>query len=128
PDGHLSKRPLRLFELKGARYVEFADPMSPLESLGLKPVWWDGEYAQYPARYLRFTDLEGNLLLTGQELAAQTRLEADQARAEAHQAKAEADQAKAEADQAKAEAEEAIARAARLAEQLRQAGLDPEQP
>ncbi|MGE0495142.1 MAG: Uma2 family endonuclease [Vulcanimicrobiota bacterium] len=112
PDGHLSKRPLRLFELKGTRYVEFADPMSPLESLGLKPIWWDGEYGKYPARYLRFTDLEGNLLLTGQELAAQTRLEADRA--------------KAEADRAKVEAEEAIARATRLAEQLRQAGLDPE--
>ncbi|MBX3167758.1 MAG: Uma2 family endonuclease [Candidatus Eremiobacteraeota bacterium] len=148
PRGHLSKkRPLRLFELRGGKYVECLDPTQPLELLGLKLALWDGTFQQVKGRYLRFADLDGRLLPTGAELleieaarlreteakAEQAEAKAEQAEAKAEQAEAKAEQAEAKAEQAEAKAEQAEAKAGhvaseneRLKARLRELGIDPE--
>jgi len=81
PMGLLNKkRRLRLFELRAGRLVELLDPFAGLELLGLKLCLWEGTYAQMSGTWVRFTDLEGNLLLTGAERVAQERERAEQER------------------------------------------------
>ncbi|MBI3929802.1 MAG: Uma2 family endonuclease [Armatimonadetes bacterium] len=99
PRAQLSKRPLRLYELKGALYVERVDPFTPMEPLGLRFVEWRGTYAQYSGGWLRWCDLEGSLLATGTERA----------------------------EQAEERAERAEERAERLAARLKELGLDPDE-
>jgi Uma2 family endonuclease len=120
----LGESALRLFELRGdtlqpvlvrpdqeVRFSELA--------LGLKV--WEGAFEGTVGRWLRFTDGEGHLLLTGTE-----RAEAERTRAEAERTRAEAERTRAEAERTRAEAERT--RADRLAERLRALGLDPDEP
>ncbi len=98
PVAHLGKKVLRLFELKGGRYVEWLDPTAPLEQLGgLRLTLWDGTYSQMEGRWLRWRDAEGKLLATGVERMEQERERAEQERE----------------------------RAERLAQKLRELGVDP---
>lgn len=98
PGGFLGKRSLRLFESRGASLVERADPFSAMEDLGLRLALWEGEYAQFRASFLRFANLSGELLATAGELA----------------------------ERASARAEQERERADRLAEKLRELGIDPD--
>lgn len=126
PKGKLNKKlPLRLFELRGGQFVELLDPTQPLEQLGLKLVLWDGVFQDVKARWLRFTDLEGRLLLTGAELVAEESKRVSTTEAKAEQAEAKAEQAEAKAEQAEAKAEQARAEAERLKARLRELGIDP---
>ena len=68
------------------------------------------------ATWLRWIDEQGNLILTGKELA-------ERETARSLQSQAEAARAKADATQAQAEKEAAIQRAEKLAERLRQMGV-----
>lgn len=104
PEGHLSRRPLRVYQHHGKRYVEMLDP-SVLPDVGLGLVLWEGEYEDYHATWLRWCDAEGRLLETGAESAAVARVLAADAE---HRAAA------------------AEARAAALAERLRALGGDPD--
>jgi Uma2 family endonuclease len=117
PGQFLGQRELRLFQLVGGRYVEMADPCT-MPELGLRFTFWEGTYQDVEARWLRFEDEQGDLLLTGSERAELERLKAKEAEAEAKEAKAEAKEAKAEAKEAKA-------RAAELEQKLRELGLEP---
>ncbi|MEM1032642.1 MAG: Uma2 family endonuclease, partial [Myxococcota bacterium] len=69
-----------------------------IESLGLKLGPWEGTFEQQTGTWLRFWDLDGELLLTGDE-------------------KAEAERHKAEAERQKADL---------LAAKLRELGVDPD--
>lgn len=114
PIGVLNKkRRLRLFEMRAGQLVELLDPFVGLELLGLRLCLWEGTYAQMSGTWVRFTDLEGNLLLTGTERAEQERERAEQAQ----------EQAKLAQEQAKLARE----RAERLARRLAELGVDPDE-
>lgn len=72
PFSHLGKRELRLFRLEGSRYVEMADP-TRMPELGLGFTFWEGLFLDVEARWLRFVDSDGRVLLTGAERADRER-------------------------------------------------------
>lgn len=113
----LSQRPLRIFQLTGASYVEKVDRLFPEFGLGL--TLWSGEYAGLAGEWLRWTDANGTLLETGKELA-----DRELARAEREQARAEREQARADREQARANEE--AERRALLEKKLRELGVDPD--
>ncbi|MEL6555757.1 MAG: Uma2 family endonuclease [Cyanobacteria bacterium J06621_11] len=113
---------LRVWSLVSGRYVELTSEVGitaagqsiQLETVGLGLTVWEGPYEeQIPQLWLRWCDTQGNLLLTGAEGKA-----IEKQRADAAQQKADAAQQKADAEQQKAE---------RLAEKLRQMGVDPDE-
>jgi Uma2 family endonuclease len=106
---------LEMYELVGGQYQRMAAnsrghyPVIPMEvEIGV----WEGTYQNQTQPWLRWWDLEGNLLLMGSERAAvaEQRVESAEQRAES----------------AEQRAESAEAKAARLIEQLRQLGIDPD--
>lgn len=80
PYAYLSKIPLRVYIRTGRGLIPQTHYV--LDELGLGVREWEGCYAGCHGRFLRFTDPQGNLLLTGGELAEKTQGEADTARAE----------------------------------------------
>ena len=131
PKKHIQDAVLRVFELSGGDYVERIDFRLPRVSLSL--TLWEGIYEQKRDRWLRWCDLEGNLLLTGAELAARENERATQAQQQATQAQQQATQAQQQAIQAQQQATQAQqqvtqeqTRAERLAAQLRALGIEPE--
>lgn len=142
PDKFLSDDVLKIYRLNGYEYQLHSGEQLPGIHIGLR--MWEGVYSEMRATWLRWVDEQGNLILSGKELAeretarslesqaeaaraqawaTQAQAEAVQAQAEAVQAQAEAVQAQAEATQAQAEKEAAILRAEQLAERLRQMGV-----
>lgn len=85
------------------------------KSLGLALTHWHGIYEGVTATWLRWETLSGKLLLTSQEIQTQ------RANTEAKRANAAEQQAQAEAKRANAEKQ----RAERLAQLLRDQGIDP---
>ncbi|MDY6781162.1 MAG: Uma2 family endonuclease [Cyanobacteriota bacterium] len=90
-----------------------------MEKVQLSLVLWEGEFEGGTFEWLRWQDAEGNLLLTGDEQAQQERQRTSQAEERASQAEERTSQAEERASQAEE-------RAARLAELLRQQGLNPD--
>ncbi|MFA5504096.1 MAG: hypothetical protein WC423_01630 [Vulcanimicrobiota bacterium] len=70
---------------------------------------WEGEFSAIQSTWLRWATLDGKMLALGSE--ERTR----------------ADEEKARADEEKARADEAIARAEKMAEKLRELGLNPDE-
>jgi Uma2 family endonuclease len=89
------------------------------QTLQLSLILWHGNYEGVTTTWLRWADLEGNLLPTGRELA-------NQAQQEAQQAQQEAQQAQQEAQQAQQEAQQVQEKNSRLAAKLREMGIDPD--
>lgn len=110
PKKLIGERPLRVFARQGLRYTELDAPW--LDQVGLGLTLWEGEYEGMRQVWLRWCDADGNLLLTGQEAAAEKerQLLAERARAE----------------QERQRAELAEQRAAALAAKLAALGIDPE--
>ena len=104
PFHHLGKRELRLFQLAGGRYVEMADPFK-MPELGLGFTFWEGRFLDVEARWLRFVNEKGELLLTGQEARERAEFEASQAQDYVKQAEAKAAQALSRAREAEVELE-----------------------
>ncbi len=108
--------------------------------LGVELGLWQGSYQNQTQLWLRWWDLQGNLLLTGSERAEweshraeQERQRAEQehqrAEQESHRAEQEHQRAEQEshrAEQERQRAEEAEQRVAQLVELLRERGIDPE--
>ncbi|GET35618.1 Uma2 family endonuclease [Microseira wollei] len=85
----------------------------PIPLLDVEIGLWRGTFLNNPEQlWLRWWDLEGNLLLTGQEEAALQRQRAEQEQQRAEQERQRAEQAE--------------RKAAQLAERLRAMGIDPE--
>ena len=74
---------------------------------------------------LRYFTANGEQVVTPQEAAIQQQLLSQQAQLEAQQAQLEAQQARAEAQQAQLEVQQERERAERLAQQLRELGIEP---
>ncbi|MFM7427329.1 MAG: Uma2 family endonuclease [Elainella sp.] len=102
--------------------------------LGLWLGTWRGVLDREPptgsCHWLRFYDAQGELVPLPEELAQreveQAQQQAEQAQREAELAQQQVEQAQREAEQAQQEAEQERLRAERLAERLRQLGVDPE--
>ncbi|MEM6432440.1 MAG: Uma2 family endonuclease [Cyanobacteria bacterium P01_D01_bin.115] len=84
----------------------------PIASLGVELGIWEGAYMNQTLPWLRWWDSDGNLLLNGDERAEQEKQRAEQEKQRAEQEKQRAEQEKQRAD--------------RLAEKLRELGVDPE--
>ena len=84
----------------------------PIEPLGVELGIWQGVYQNQEWPWLRWWDIEGNLLLTAEE-----RLEQERQEKELAQQRAEQERQRAEQERQRAE---------RLAEQLRALGIEPE--
>jgi len=84
----------------------------PIWQLGIELGMWPGIYRNVHLAWLRWWDDQGNLLLTGEEMAV---LAAQRAEQEAQRAEQEAQRA-----------EQAEERAAKLAAKLRALGIDPD--
>ncbi|MHB2020304.1 MAG: Uma2 family endonuclease [Candidatus Xenobia bacterium] len=82
PEGCLSNRPLRCWELHGRHYVDFVPSWLP--DFGLGGTVWTGEFEGMHAVWLRWTDRDGNLLPTPVEA-----LQAEQQRADAQRQRAD---------------------------------------
>jgi len=103
PDGELSREPLRAYRLRGLSFERMTEPVwFPEVGLGLR--LWEGRYEDRDATWLRWIDVQGDLIPTGKE-----NVEAERERAEAERERAEAERQRAD----------------RLAEQLRQLGVEP---
>lgn len=106
---------LEVYHLRDLTYQKLAPndrghyPISPL---GIELGLWQGSYQNQEQLWLRWWDNEGNLLLTGHERA--------------DLAEYRAEQEKQRAEQEKQRAELAEQKAAKLAERLREMGIDPD--
>ena len=107
---------LRAFELRGKTYHPIDAGLLPDVGLGL--TFWEGEYKQQQARWLRWCDADGKLILTGKEQAEQEKKRAGREKKRAARQKTRAEQAERQARQEKKRAE-------RLAAKLRSLGVDP---
>ena len=116
PSHQLGEQVLRVYELRGRHYVETG---TWLEDVGLGLTLWQGEFEGRQDTWLRWCDRDGNLLLTGDELAEQERLAKEQAEQRAEQSEQRAEQSEQRAEQAEQRAEQ-------LAERLRAMGIDPD--
>lgn len=94
--------------------------------LGVELGLWQGSYQNQTQLWLRWWDKQGNLLLIGDERAELERLRAEQERSRAEQAESLLEQERQRVEQESQRAQEALARAARLAERLRAAGIEPD--
>ncbi|MEM9825032.1 MAG: cell envelope integrity protein TolA [Planctomycetota bacterium] len=153
PEHYLSDDDIRWFTLHSSvlRPAPLAtDPGRPavaMPEVGLGLSLWTGLYESTDAMWLRWTDLDGKLVPTGRENAAeaQTRAQAEserarseseraqaaseRAQAESERAQAESERAQAESERAQAESEradQAVAERDRLRDLLRRNGIDPD--
>jgi Uma2 family endonuclease len=85
----------------------------PIPQMGVELGIWQGRYANMELPWLRWWDSEGNLLLTGEE-----RAEVERQRAENERQRAENERQRAENERQRAE---------RLAEKLREMGINPDE-
>jgi Uma2 family endonuclease len=120
------------FKLDTTVYTElpFKNDGFTSQTLGLKLLLWQGVYKNIEATWLRWASLEGDLLLLPEEIATQrAEIETQRAEIQAKRAENEAQRAKLEkqrADQERQQKEQALQRAARLAQILREQGIDPD--
>lgn len=88
---------LRVYVLTAGKYVELAEPFW-LETVGLGLTLWTGTFEDQPGLWLRWCDRSGEVIPTGKESSERERQRADSERQ----------------------------RATRLAERLREMGVDPD--
>ena len=104
PLQQLGDKILHVFGLTQGEYEQLEQLW--LDRIGLGLTLWEGTFEDVTATWLRWCDRDGQLLPTGAERAAQ---------------------AEAKTTEAEAKASAAEAKAAKLAEQLRALGVDPDQ-
>jgi hypothetical protein len=116
---------LTIYRLSGTGYERHSSSRFP--DIGLGVTLWDGTYEGKADTWLRWTDADGNLILTGKERAEQERQRAEQERQRAEQERQRAEQERLEKEQVLQQLEQERQRAARLAALLQQLGHDPGQ-
>ena len=124
PSYQLGKDILHIFELRGNVYTPLPKPWFGTINLGVTT--WHGEFEGRTDSWLRWCDADGNILLTGDELAQQEQERANQEQQRANQEQQRADQEQQRADQEQQRANQEQQRADRLAEFLRSQGIDPD--
>ncbi len=124
PLATLSTKPLRVFAFERGALVEQDAPS--LSAFGLALKTWDGEYECLRATYLRWCDLEGELLATGNERANDQQKRADDQQKRADDQQKRADDQQKRADDQQKRADDQQKRADALAAKLRAVGVDPD--
>jgi Uma2 family endonuclease len=124
PFGELRGETLVLHELYRGVYKPVSDFWFEELNIGLR--LWEGEYEDIQDRWLRWCDARGNVIPTGVELSAQERSRADEAVSRADEAVSRADEAVSRASELDSELQAERERSARLAEQLRALGINPD--
>jgi ATPase subunit of ABC transporter with duplicated ATPase domains len=118
---------LQAFQLAGNRYQAMellAGRIWILDlELGLAP--WQGEYRGKERQWLRRYDAKGNWIPTEVERVEQERQEKELAQQQAQQAEQRAQQERQEKELAQQQAQQAEQRAQKLAQRLRDLGIDP---
>ncbi|MEM8639732.1 MAG: Uma2 family endonuclease [Cyanobacteria bacterium P01_G01_bin.54] len=125
----VDKAAVEVYELVANRYQRCAPNERghfSIPALSVELGIWQGEYLNQQLPWLRWWDYHGNLLLNGDERAEQEKQRAEQEKQRAEQEKQRAEQEKQRAEQEKQRAEQEKQRADRLAEKLRQLGIDPD--
>lgn len=110
PFHELGDELLTIYVLSRGSYTVVTDRLLP--AVGLGATLWTGSYEDVNYTWLRWTDLAGNLLLTGNERAEHERGRADNERERA--------------DNERERANTAENKAAALAARLRELGIDPD--
>jgi len=121
---------LTIYRLSGTDYERHNSLRFP--DIGLGVTLWDGTYEGKTDTWLRWTDADGNLILTGKERAEQERQRAEQERQRAEQERQRAEQERQRAEQERLDKEQTLQqlaqerqRADRLEALLRQMGHEP---
>ncbi len=110
-EGQMNGALLRVYVLTAGSYVELSEPFW-LETVGLGLTLWSGTFEDQPGIWLRWCARQGQIIPTGAELSILERQRAD----------IEAQRADIEAQRANSESQ----KAARLADLLREMGIDPD--
>jgi Uma2 family endonuclease len=76
PEHQLSSQTLRVFDLVQTSYQPQAPSASQSTPVGLSLRLWEGTYEDTESTWLRWADQEGNVILTGKELAESETLRA----------------------------------------------------
>jgi hypothetical protein len=118
PAGHVQSEPLSVHVLRERSYAPCSPDWLPVVGLGL--TLWQGRFENSDAVSLRWCDRQGRIIPTGAERAEQERERADQERERADQERERADQERERADQERIRTE-------RLASQLRELGVTPDE-
>ena len=139
PEEHLSSKSLRIYRLVSGRYELDVSESPIFGSLGLGVQIWSGTYEDMSQPWLRWTNAEGQLLLTGKELASSEKQRADEENRRADEEKQRADGENRRADEEKQRADgenrradkerqradQAEHEAEKLRAKLKQMGIDP---
>ncbi len=107
---------VEVYQLVGNRYQHCAANQRghyPIPPLGVELGIWEGDFMNQVLPWLRWWDQEGNLLLSGDERADQEKLRADQEKLRADRETLAREQEKIRAD--------------KLAQKLREMGLNPDE-
>jgi Uma2 family endonuclease len=123
PDNFLGQGVLRAFVLHGRKYEPTDPGWLPDIGLGLKE--WTGDFEGSHDTWLRWCDREGHFIPTGDERAVEAQRRADDERRRAEEAQRQADDERRRAEEARRQADQATEKARRLAEKLRELGIDP---
>ena len=118
----VSKASIEVYHLIDGRYRLLAPNERqhyPISSLGVELGIWQGNYKSVNLPWLRWWDLQGNLLLTGEERAEQEKIRAEQE-------KMRAEEAELKLQQSELQLQQELQRSQRLAEQLRALGVEPD--
>ncbi len=110
---------LTIYRLSGTDYERHSSPRFP--DIGLGVTLWKTD------TWLRWTDADGNLILTGKERAEQERLDKEQTLQQLAQERQRAEQERLDKEQTLQQLAQERQRADRLAALLRQLGHDPGQ-
>jgi Uma2 family endonuclease len=111
PDQHLGKEVLRVYKLAGFNYIKQDSTYFSEVKLGV--TLWQGEFEGYQAEWLRWADMQGKVILTGEERAEKERAEKEAA---LRQAKKD-----------RKEKAAALKQVEKLAARLRKLGHDPDE-
>jgi hypothetical protein len=126
PEQILNDAVLRGYRRDGLTYRPLELPLwFPELELGL--CLWTGPFEGREESWLRWTDRDGKLLSTGEELAVLEREKADQERDRANQEHDRANQERDRANQERDRANQERDRASRHANQLRRLGIEPDE-
>jgi Uma2 family endonuclease len=122
PDHFLSRQTLRMYELRHRSYIEMKETWMPALELGL--TLWYGVYEGIDDVWLRWCDIDGEVLPTGAELVQREIERAERERRRADRAEEQAESAEERAEQERVRAEQAERRIDRLMAQLRLLGVE----
>ncbi len=125
PQRYIQNDVLRIYESFAGQFIPRID--RTLQRLGLGLMLWEGTFEGRHDRWLRWCDSDKNMILTGFERAALTEKCAEKAEVRAEKAEVRAEKAQVRAEKAEEMAAAERRRAEKLAQRLKELGIEPEE-